>query len=461
MYANYHTHTKRCQHAVGEDREYVEAAIAAGIQVLGFSDHCPWVYKDDFVSGIRMRADQVEEYVDSMQRLRTEYRNDIRILIGFETEHMPDLIEAQDELLAPYPIDYMILGQHFLKQERDGVYTGAPTTDETTLQNYVDTVIAGLESGRYLYLAHPDLINYVGDAAIYERHMTRLCQYLKEHDRPIELNMLGAVDGRHYPSKRFLDIASKVHNKAIIGIDQAVQRWRTDAPQDGAGNYNYRANGGSMRLRNIKGADERILADPYTIQTDGTDGADFKGRWNREYFHNDHPIHIEIGMGKGQFITTLAQQNPNINYIGIEKYSSVLIRAIDKREELALDNLLFMRMDAEEITDYFEPGEVGRIYLNFSDPWPKDRHAKRRLTSTTFLSRYDQILQRDGVVEFKTDNCPLFDFSLEQLQEAGWHADYVSYHLHENGPAADNIMTEYEQKFYALGNPICKFRAHR
>ena len=157
-----------------------------------------------------------------------------------------------------------------------------------------------------------------------------------------------------------------------------------------------------MRLRNIKGADERILADPYTIQTDGTDGADFKGRWNREYFHNDHPIHIEIGMGKGQFITTLAQQNPNINYIGIEKYSSVLIRAIDKREELALDNLLFMRMDAEEITDYFEPGEVGRIYLNFSDPWPKDRHAKRRLTSTTFLSRYDQILQRDGVVEFKT-----------------------------------------------------------
>ena len=120
-----------------------------------------------------------------------------------------------------------------------------------------------------------------------------------------------------------------------------------------------------MRLRNIKGADERILADPYTIQTDGTDGADFKGRWNREYFHNDHPIHIEIGMGKGQFITTLAQQNPNINYIGIEKYSSVLIRAIDKREELALDNLLFMRMDAEEITDYFEPGEVGRIYLNF------------------------------------------------------------------------------------------------
>ena len=152
-------------------------------------------------------------------------------MIGFETEHMPDLIEAQDELLAPYPIDYMILGQHFLKQECDGVYTGAPTTDETTLQNYVDTVIAGLESGRYLYLAHPDLINYVGDAAIYERHMTRLCQYLKEHDRPIELNMLGAVDGRHYPSKRFLDIASKVQNKAIIEVGERTEKYSRSSHQ--------------------------------------------------------------------------------------------------------------------------------------------------------------------------------------------------------------------------------------
>lgn len=117
-----------------------------------------------------------------------------------------------------------------------------------------------------------------------------------------------------------MNIAGKVQNKAIIGIDahspEQIKRSNVEnrCPQDGAGNYNYRANGGSMRLRNIKGADERILADPYTIQTDGTDGADFKGRWNREYFHNDHPIHIEIGMGKGQFITTLAQQNPNINY---------------------------------------------------------------------------------------------------------------------------------------------------
>ena len=158
---------------------------------------------------------------------------------------------------------------------------------------------------------------------------------------------------------------------------------------------------------------------------------------------------------------TLAQQNPDINYIGIEKYSSVLVRALEKYHTYDADNIFFLRMDAEDIVDVFDQNEVDRIYLNFSDPWPKDRHAKRRLTSKEYWARYNQILCTEGRVIFKTDNRPLFDFSLEQLQEAGWHADYVSYHLHENGPAADNIMTEYEQKFYALGNPICKFRAHR
>lgn len=216
-----------------------------------------------------------------------------------------------------------------------------------------------------------------------------------------------------------------------------------------------------MRLRNVRGSEERILADKYTIQTDGRDGAEFKGKWNSEFFGNNNPIHIEIGMGKGQFITTLASQNPHINYIGIEKYSSVLIRAIEKRNTYTLDNLIFLRMDAEDITDFFVQGEVARIYLNFSDPWPKDRHAKRRLTSVQFLARYDKILAQDGIVQFKTDNRALFDFSLEQLDEAGWQKDFVSYHLHENGPAPDNIMTEYEEKFYNLGNPICKLAAHR
>lgn len=215
-----------------------------------------------------------------------------------------------------------------------------------------------------------------------------------------------------------------------------------------------------MRLRNIPGSDERIAADPYTIQTDGIDGKDFAGRWASQYFHNDHPIHLEIGMGKGQFITTLAQIHPNINYIGIEKYSSVLIRAIDKRNTLELSNLLFLRMDAEDITEYFAENEVEQIYLNFSDPWPKDRHARRRLTSPQFLARYDQILVPDGQIQFKTDNRPLFDFSLESMAECGWTKDFVSYDLHANGPAPDNIMTEYEEKFYQLGNPICKLMMH-
>lgn len=216
-----------------------------------------------------------------------------------------------------------------------------------------------------------------------------------------------------------------------------------------------------MRLRNVKGSQERILENPYTIQTDGTDGKDYSGLWHKNTFHNDHPIHIEIGMGKGQFITRLAKEHPDINYIGIEKYSSVLVRALDKRDALELDNLIFLRMDAEDIDAYFAVSEVAGIYLNFSDPWPKDRHAKRRLTSGSFLTKYNKILQKDGFLQFKTDNRPLFDFSLEELKENNWIADEVSYNLHENGPAPGNIMTEYEEKFYQLGNPICRFLAHR
>lgn len=217
----------------------------------------------------------------------------------------------------------------------------------------------------------------------------------------------------------------------------------------------------TMRLRNVKGAAQRILDNPYTIQTDGAKGEDYRGLWNQNYFQNNHPIHIEIGMGKGQFIIQMAQEHPEINYIGIEKYSSVLVRALDKRELLETDNLLFLRMDAADITEFFAPEEVAKIYLNFSDPWPKDRHAKRRLTSVEHLRLYDRILKKDGYLQFKTDNRPLFDFSLEQLEEAGWTKDEVDFDLHRNGPAPNNVMTEYEEKFYHLGTPICRLLAHR
>ena len=212
-----------------------------------------------------------------------------------------------------------------------------------------------------------------------------------------------------------------------------------------------------MRLRNIPGANEAVAASPYCIQN----AAEHRGQWHA-FFENDHPIHIEIGMGKGKFLHTLAKENPDINYIGIEKYSSVLLRAIQKMEEDELANLKFIRMDAEEITDVFATGEVDRIYLNFSDPWPKDRHAKRRLPSRQFLKRYDEILKKDGRIEFKTDNRDLFDFAVEELTEAGFCAEVLTYDLHADEKLMEgNIMTEYEEKFSAAGNPICKYIIYR
>lgn len=212
-----------------------------------------------------------------------------------------------------------------------------------------------------------------------------------------------------------------------------------------------------MRLRNIPGSRETIAESKWCIrQTEQT-----KGHWH-ELFGNENPIHIEIGMGKGRFILTLAACNPHINYIGIEKYSSVLLRGLQKMEEQPLDNLRFIRMDAETITEVFAPNEVSRIYLNFSDPWPKDRHAKRRLTSKEFFARYQQILEPAGQVEFKTDNAELFDFSLMQAAEAGWRLAAVTRDLHHDKAMNEgNIMTEYEERFSAVGNPIHKLIALR
>ena len=207
-----------------------------------------------------------------------------------------------------------------------------------------------------------------------------------------------------------------------------------------------------MRLRHIRGAEETIAESPYVIQEPEL----HKGSWN-QVFGNDNPIQIEVGMGKGRFIMELAQQNPDINYIGIERYSSVLLRGLQKRAQLELNNIYFMCIDAKNMADYFAPGEVNKIYLNFSDPWPKARHAKRRLTSREFLARYDQILVPDGKVEFKTDNKELFEFSLEEVEEAGWNLEASTFDLHHNEEMVQgNVMTEYEEKFSSMGNPICK-----
>jgi tRNA (guanine-N7-)-methyltransferase len=211
-----------------------------------------------------------------------------------------------------------------------------------------------------------------------------------------------------------------------------------------------------MRLRNIKGSRETVAANDFVIPEPELK----KDQWST-VFRNDHQIHVEIGMGKGKFIMQLAQENPDINYIGIEKYSSVLLRALQKRKEVELKNLYFIRFDAEYLTDIFGKDEIARIYLNFSDPWPKDRHSKRRLTSKEFLSKYEQCLRKDGEVIFKTDNRALFDFSVEEVKTAGWELKEVTYDLHHSEYLSGNVMTEYEERFVALGNPICRLICYR
>ena len=215
-----------------------------------------------------------------------------------------------------------------------------------------------------------------------------------------------------------------------------------------------------MRLRNIPGSRETIAESEFVVHEDVM--KDKKGCWNT-VFGNEQPLYIEVGMGKGRFITELAMRHPENNYVGIEKYSSVLLRALEKREQLPeLTNLLFLRMDAEELPEVFGKDEVAGIYLNFSDPWPKDRHAKRRLPSREFLARYDQILKQDGKVEFKTDNRGLFEFALEEAKEAGWTVEQHTFDLHHDEQMVQgNIMTEYEERFSAQGNPICKMISSR
>lgn len=211
-----------------------------------------------------------------------------------------------------------------------------------------------------------------------------------------------------------------------------------------------------MRLRHIPGSEKEIAASPYVVQNP----EEKKGRWN-EVFGNERPIEIEVGMGKGRFIMELASLHPDINYVGIERYPSVLLRGLQKREGLELDNIFFMCVDAKNLMDIFEPGEVQKIYLNFSDPWPKDRHAKRRLTSEEFMEVYDKILKPDGVVEFKTDNKGLFDYSLEAIPGEVWEIKEFTYDLHQSEMGEGNVMTEYEEKFSSKGNPIYKLVAGR
>ena len=211
-----------------------------------------------------------------------------------------------------------------------------------------------------------------------------------------------------------------------------------------------------MRLRHIPGAEQMIEESPFVIQ----DARERKGRW-QESLGAKAPLQIEIGMGKGRFILEQARKNPDLMFLGIERYSTVLLKALRKRGEEEAPNLFYLCEDARKLGEIFGPGEVERIYLNFSDPWPKKRNAGRRLTSPVYLGIYEQFLTADGTVEFKTDNRDLFEYSLESIGQAGWRILASTFDLYASDLAAGNVMTEYEMKFAAEGKPICKLIAAR
>lgn len=203
-----------------------------------------------------------------------------------------------------------------------------------------------------------------------------------------------------------------------------------------------------MRRRNVKNAHERLLESQPMVILEPTL---YQGKWNT-MFPNSQPIYLEIGMGKGDFIIEHAKQHPDINYIGLEKYESVIIQAVEKAKKLNLPNLRLVCYDAKDILSIFSIGEIDKLYLNFSDPWPKARHTKRRLTSSHFLNMYIQICKHPSTIEFKTDNRGLFEYSLQSFNHHGWYFEDLTFDLHERDE--NIIMTEYEKKFHNLGHPI-------
>ncbi|WP_214888406.1 tRNA (guanosine(46)-N7)-methyltransferase TrmB [Exiguobacterium sp. s142] len=209
-----------------------------------------------------------------------------------------------------------------------------------------------------------------------------------------------------------------------------------------------------MRLRHKPWAKDYMQAQEHVFITNPKQ---LKGSWKTE-FGNDNPLFIEVGSGKGQFVLGMAQQFPDANFIAIELFESVAVSIVQKLVETPMPNVRVLTVDAKQLVDYFEAGEVDRVYLNFSDPWPKTRHAKRRLTYKTFLATYEAILPRGGEIHFKTDNRSLFEYSLESMSQYGMYFTDISLDLHANEPG-DNVRTEYEERFSAMGQPIYRMEA--
>ncbi|MBQ2061300.1 MAG: histidinol-phosphatase [Oscillospiraceae bacterium] len=220
MLVNYHTHTWRCNHAEPDERAYIESAIAAGVKVLGFSDHTPYPFPPEHVSWFRMSVEEAPRYFDLIRKLRDEYKDRIEIHVGVEAEYYPAYFPAMLELLRENGCEYMLLGQHFLFNEEKPEYgSAAATNDPAMLRQYVDQTIEGMATGLFTYLAHPDLIRFTGDEATYRLHMRRLCCAAKELDVPLEMNLLGFRENRHYPTRAFWELAAEEGNRTVLGWD--------------------------------------------------------------------------------------------------------------------------------------------------------------------------------------------------------------------------------------------------
>ena len=219
MIANYHSHTVRCNHATGTEEEYVRNAVDRGLKIFGFSDHTPQFFPGDYYSRIRMRPEELAGYCDTVRQLRRKYHVQLQIPLGLEAEYYPGTWKELLPRVRDAGIEYLILGQHWLGNEENEPYSGRPTADKDLLKRYCHQVMEGLDTGVFTYLAHPDLINYVGDRSIYRRHMRELARFARQAEIPLELNLLGMHYGKQYPNPEFLALAAEEGCKIILGMD--------------------------------------------------------------------------------------------------------------------------------------------------------------------------------------------------------------------------------------------------
>lgn len=219
MIANYHTHTPRCMHASGTEEEYIRCALDAGLQTLGFSDHAPYPFPQGYYSTFRMRPEELADYVQAVENVRGRYAGQITIPLGVEAEYYPKYFKDMVAMLQDQGIEYMLLGQHMLYNEVEGIGTGGPTSDPVLLRQYCDQTVDAIYTGLFTYFAHPDIMNFVGKPAIYRQEMGRLCQAARECNVPLEINLLGLHLGRQYPNPIFWEIAAEEGCKVVLGVD--------------------------------------------------------------------------------------------------------------------------------------------------------------------------------------------------------------------------------------------------